>query len=215
MFEDLRLCYCYAIRTNNYPLASFAVCLCRPKNGHEWTAISSLHYTTRINLPLVQCAGHIGHRSRSRQIFGGAKDFCPDFLKLARKNFGPLFVRIFSHEDRFWNKKGFHVIQHTLGGAIFLNQSTLDAIFAVFSECLPRFSGVLPRFSQSLPRFPRILQIFRNFARIFTTLKLSGVRLQFRLPTPLISASKLSLQEASRFNLNLVLTTGFQKNFRS
>jgi len=44
----LRLCYCYAIRTNNYPLTSFAACLCRAKNGHEWTAISSLHDTTRI-----------------------------------------------------------------------------------------------------------------------------------------------------------------------
>jgi len=37
-----------------------------------------------------------GRRCRSTQIFGGAKHFCPNFPKLARKNFEPL-VRIFSH----------------------------------------------------------------------------------------------------------------------
>ena len=41
------------------------------------------------------------HRCRSRQIFKGAKDFCPNFPKFAWKNFGPLLARIFSHEDRF------------------------------------------------------------------------------------------------------------------
>jgi len=29
-------------RTNNNPLASFAVCLCRSRSRHEWTASSSL-----------------------------------------------------------------------------------------------------------------------------------------------------------------------------
>ena len=42
------------------------------------------------------------HRSRSRYIFGGVKDFCPIFPKLARKIIGPLFVRTFSHADLIW-----------------------------------------------------------------------------------------------------------------
>jgi len=121
----------------------------------------------------VQWAGHIGHRRRSRQIFGGAKDFFPNFLKFARKNFGPLFVRIFLMKTVFGIKKVFMWFC-TRWGPIFSSQSTLDAIFAVFSESLPRFSGVLPRFSQILPRFLRILPIFRNFARIFTTSNFLG-----------------------------------------
>ena len=146
----------------------------------------------------MQCAGHIGHRSRSRQIFGGAKDFCPDFLKLARKNFGPLFVRIFSHEDRFWNKKGFHVIQHTLGGAIFLNQSTLDAIFAVFSECLPRFSGVLPRFSQISADFAD----FQEFCPDFHHIKTCGGALASPPPYTTDIAKQTVVARSKSINLN-------------
>ena len=64
----------------------------------------------------------------------GAKDFCPNFPKLYRKIFRSLIVRIFSHEDRFWDdlqKKVLHVIL----GTVFSNQSTLGAII------LPAFSG--------------------------------------------------------------------------
>ena len=32
-------------------------------------------------------------------MVGGAKDFCPNFPKLARKIFEPVFVLIFSHAD--------------------------------------------------------------------------------------------------------------------
>jgi len=31
------------------------------------------------------------------KILGGAKDFCPNLPKIARKNFGTLFLQIFSH----------------------------------------------------------------------------------------------------------------------
>jgi len=38
-------------------------------------------------------------RCRSRQIFGIAKDFCPNFPKLARKVFCAILPTIFSHKD--------------------------------------------------------------------------------------------------------------------
>jgi len=45
------------------------------------------------------------HRFRSRQIFGVAKDFCPNFPKLARKVLRNFCQKMFSHknyEDFFW-----------------------------------------------------------------------------------------------------------------
>ena len=115
---------------------------------------------------------HCRHNKwRSRQNFGGAKNFCPNFPKLARKIFGPLFVRIFSHEDRigrhFFKSKhvGRHIFQNKICRGLFLNQKTLGAFLRVFSKSLPRFSGILRRFSHNLPRF----------RRIFTKSKLLGV----------------------------------------
>jgi len=35
------------------------------------------------------------HRCRSKQIFGGAKDFCPNFSKLAQKVFVQLLPTVF------------------------------------------------------------------------------------------------------------------------
>jgi len=46
------------------------------------------------------------HGYRRWQIFGGAKNFCPNFPKLARKVFVRLCLQIFSHEDHedlFWH----------------------------------------------------------------------------------------------------------------
>jgi len=59
-FADLLPCYCYAINTNSRknPLTTFAIRLCRQRRGHEWTASSSLHDTTTVNLTLVQCVFH-------------------------------------------------------------------------------------------------------------------------------------------------------------
>jgi len=77
------------------------------------------------------------HRCRSRLIFGGAKDFCPNFPKLARK-FWPLFGKYLLMKTFFGmtSKKGLRVLLPTLG-----------AIFARIFRKLPRFSGIFPGFS--------------------------------------------------------------------
>jgi len=47
----------------NNPLATFATCFCRQRRGHEWTASSSLHDTTTMNLTLVQCEFYTGQKT--------------------------------------------------------------------------------------------------------------------------------------------------------
>jgi len=80
-------------------------------------------------------------RCTSRQIFVGAKDFCPNFPKLFRKNFGSLFVRIFSHDDCCWD---------------YLSKSK---VFMWFGK---RWAP--PRWGQFFRKFT---QIFRDFAMLF------------------------------------------------
>jgi len=81
---------------------------------------------------LVSC----GHRCRSRQILGGAKNFCPNFPKLARKVFVRLCLQIFSHKDhedlfRYELQKKFScVFQQTLG-AIFAQIFDKSKLFGV------------------------------------------------------------------------------------
>ena len=113
------------------------------------------------------------HRCRSRQILGGAKDFCPNFLKCVWKDFVRL-LRPNIFPQRSWrpffgvtsSKRSSCVFLQTLG-AIFWSQTTLGAIFARilgiltrFSEILPRFSGIMPRFSEILPGFSESLPGF-------------------------------------------------------
>ena len=96
------------------------------------------------------------HWCRSRQIFRGAKDFCPYFPKLHRKIFWSLFLQIFFSLRHFFgttSKKDFHVILRTLGASFF----QIKPCWALF---LPIFSGISRRLSQILPRFPRILPGF-------------------------------------------------------
>ena len=47
----------------NNPLATFVTRLYRQRRGHEWTASSSLHDTTTVNLTLVQCEFHTGKKT--------------------------------------------------------------------------------------------------------------------------------------------------------
>ena len=67
----------------------------------EQSFVSSMGTTATLQPTFVTLCR--SHRWRSRQIFGGAKDFCPNFPKLVRKTFGPLFVQMFSHEDCCWD----------------------------------------------------------------------------------------------------------------
>ena len=95
----------------------------------------------------MQCAGHIGHRCRSTQIFGGAKDFCPNFLKLARKYLDHFLCEYFLMKTVFGMKKIFHVILHTLGATFFKPKHAGH-----------HFCGICREFAQS----------FRGFAKVFT-----------------------------------------------
>ena len=106
------------------------------------------------------------HRCRGRHIFGIAKDFFPNFPKLARNIFVRLFLQIISHKDPLFgmtSKNGLHVffckrwvpfLKSNNVARHFWNQATLRAIFAQsfrdfaqILEILPRLSGILPRFS--------------------------------------------------------------------
>jgi len=55
------------------------------------TARVSVVHWARCYPTVNQCCLPCGHRCRSRQMFGGAKDSWPNFPKLARK----VFVRLF------------------------------------------------------------------------------------------------------------------------
>ena len=85
---------------------------------------------------------------RSRQIFGGAKDFCPNFSKLARNVF---CVVCKDHEDLFWCD---------------LEQKRLYVFFckrwAPFVEVKQRWVPFLPGRSRILPKF---LWIFPGFSK--------------------------------------------------
>ena len=142
----------------------------------------------------MQWAGHIGHRIRSRQIFGGAKDFCLNFLKLARKSFGPLFVRIFPMKTVFGIKKSFHVNLHTLRANFFKPKHVgrhFCRIFRKFAQILWGFAKVFIDFAQISADFAD----FKEFCPDFYHIKIFGGALA---PPPLISANKLSLKEVSQ-----------------
>ena len=86
----------------------------------------------------------LSHRCWNRQIFGGAKDFCPNYPKIARKIFGLHFMR-FSYEFGRHFFKSKHVGRHFC--------SYFYGVFIDFSENFRRFS-------QSFCIFPLILSGF-------------------------------------------------------
>jgi len=94
------------------------------------------------------------------QIFGGAKNFCPNFPKLARNNFGPLVVGIISHDDCFRDdlqKKVFMFILHTSG--------TISVhIFREFVQIFRYFAKVFTDFAQISADFARIFRDFPGFS---------------------------------------------------
>ena len=96
----------------------------------------------------------------------GASDFFLKFSKLARKNFGSLFVRIFSHENSFGNdlqKRSSFDCGH-VGRHFFSNQSTLGAVSA---RTFRDFAQILRYFAKVSRVFTDFAQISANFARIF------------------------------------------------
>ena len=105
----------------------------------------------------------------SKQMFGvkeqtnvwGREGFLPDFLKLARKNFGPFLYEYFLMKTIFGMKKSFMWFYTRWGGAIFKKTKHVGRHFcSYFQGVCPdfhrfcsdfrgfcRFSGILPGFS--------------------------------------------------------------------
>jgi len=115
----------------------------------------------------MQCAGDIGHRSNSRQMFGGAKDFCPNFLKRARKNFGPHLCEYFLVMTVFGIKKGFHVILHTFVTNFFKPKHVGRHFCHIFREFAQIFRG-FPRLSQISADFSDFQEFCPDFHHIKT-----------------------------------------------
>jgi len=123
------------------------------------------------------------HRCRSRQILGGAKDFCPNFLKCVWKDFVRL-LRPNIFPQRSWrpffgvtsSKRSSCVFVQTLG-AIFWSQTTLGAIFArIFRDFAQVFRDFAQIFRDIAQIFRDFARIFREFARILNKAKLFGER---------------------------------------
>ena len=99
------------------------------------------------------------HRCRSKQIFGVAKDFCPNFHKNLSCDF---CLQIFFHKNHFFgvtsNKISSFVFLQTLG-ATYWSQTTLSTIFAqIFRDFqqIETFGGALAPLPPSPPNVPLI-----------------------------------------------------------
>jgi len=112
-------------------------------------------------------------RCRSKQIFGGAKDFCPNFPKLAQKVVVQLLPTVFV----VWPPKNDLHLFFCKPWAPFLEVKQRWAPFLLrFSGISPRylrilfgFSGILPKFSEILPKFSEILPGFSEILPGFST----------------------------------------------
>jgi len=152
------------------------------------------------------------HRCRSRQIFRGAKDFCPNFPKLARKN---------SEENDF--KKNQKRLNFILVWAHFSNESTSSTIFVQIYHNLPDknekshdlqnkknenvcifISGIIfvkskhiKRFCKGFhtfcPTFHKFVTDFKGFCPDFHHIKTFGGALALSAPPPPTPLSKPDL----------------------
>ena len=134
--------------------------------NHHLNLASEVGYPR--NLPAMLCFHNCAHRCRNKQIFGGAKDFCPIFSKLVQKVFVRLLPKnFFSHKDHeaillMWSPK--KAILQTLG-AIFsrifrdiaqiFNKSKLFVVLlhslhhCLLHNCICEYSGCIYQYSSS------------------------------------------------------------------
>jgi len=100
------------------------------------------------------------HKCRDRHIFGGAKDFCPNFPKLARKVFERFLPTTFLPQ-RTW-RSVCDVISKKGLNCVFLQTSSANNVRRHFCPDFQgfRFSMILLRFSEVLPEFSGILLKF-------------------------------------------------------
>ena len=147
---------------------------------------------TPVSQRIVWCYREWQHRWKSRHIFAGVKDFCPNFPKLSRIIFGPLFVWIFSHEDHISDdiqKKS----SSDFGRHFFQIKTCWARFLLVFSGSLPRFSGFLRRFHKFCPDFHGFCQDFQGFCLDFHKIKTFGHALAPPPPPPLSDSIALIL----------------------
>ena len=97
---------------------------------------------------------------RSKQIFCGAKNFCPNFPKLSRKvvlwilpkNFLSQRLRPFL----VWPPERYSFVLLQMLGDIFEVKQRRGPFFPRYSGILPRYFRILPRFSGISPKFSGI-----------------------------------------------------------
>jgi len=118
---------------------------------------------------------------RSSQVLGSAKDFFPNFPKLARKVFVRVLpTKIFSHKDReilFWcdlQKKFFSYFSGDVGRHFFKTNNVGRHFSLIFRD----FAHI----------FRDFVQIFRDFAQIFHKSNFGGTCTPVSPPhTPLVT----------------------------
>jgi len=82
-------------------------------------------------------------------MFGGAKDFCPNFPKLVKKVVVHILPTVFWCDLQKWSSL---VFLQTLG--------TIFEVKQCWAPFLPRFAGILPRYLGTLLGFSGILPKF-------------------------------------------------------
>ena len=108
------------------------------------------------------------HRCRSRQIFGGAKYFYPNFPKLAWKVSGnSLSKHSFPHRSFLGWPQRFSYDSPHAGCQYTKTKQRWTPFLVVFSGSLPRILGILQNFSDFALIFQYVSQIFQDFSRIF------------------------------------------------
>jgi len=111
-------------------------------------------------------------RCRSRHIFGDAKEFYPNFSKLARKIYKNDLQKTSSY-DSGCHFSQIKAHQHQTPFLMVYSRTSIENVFIYFwapfssnkahqAPFLHVFSGILRKFSHILPRFPRTLPGFSS-----------------------------------------------------
>ena len=116
-----------------------------------------------MKLNRTWCKSIEKHRYRSRQIFGGAKDFCPNFPKLVRKNVSPLFVHCMNTVFQMTFKKtsSCHFGRHCLKSK--QNGAQIKAPFLHFQGVCRDFQKVCEGFHRFCPDFHGFSDVLPGF----------------------------------------------------